>query len=95
MKRNQNHRVLSVRVLLVAVVAFTVFHIASLQMQISDLQRQSKELDRQISWQQQENSDLKESLDEGATDELIAQIARDTLGYASPGERVFIDSSEQ
>mgnify|MGYP003218793032 FL=1 len=52
-------------------------------------------MDDQISQEETVNKDLKKSLDEGMTDEAIAKIARDVLGYASPGERVFIDSSEQ
>lgn len=83
------------KILLVVVAAFAVVRLVSLQLQINDLKQQSAELDKAISWKQLENEDLRESLDEGVTDEAIAKIARDVLGYASPGERVFIDSSEQ
>lgn len=33
--------------------------------------------------------------EQGATDEVLAQIAREKLGYASEGERIFIDTSSK
>ncbi|MDO4175630.1 MAG: septum formation initiator family protein [Eubacteriales bacterium] len=86
---------IGIRILLVIVVAFAVFKPISLQLQIRDLQQQCEDLDESIAQKKVVNEDLKEALDEGVTDETIAKIARDVLGYASPGERVFIDSSEQ
>ncbi len=85
----------AIKIILVCLTLFTAFKFVSLHLQISDLQQQSAELDKEISRKQLANDELKESLDEGVTDETIAKIARDVLGYASPGERVFIDSSEQ
>lgn len=86
---------IGMKILLVVVVAFAIFKPISLQIQIRELQQQCEELDESIAQKKVVNEDLKESLDEGITDESIAKIARDVLGYASPGERVFIDSSEQ
>ena len=76
----------------VLVAAIAIIKPISLQIQIRE---QVSTLDDQISQEETVNKDLKKSLDEGMTDEAIAKIARDVLGYASPGERVFIDSSEQ
>lgn len=84
-----------VKILLVIVVAFAAVRVVSLQLQINDLQQQSQQLDEEIRFRRLQNKELKESLSEGVTDESIAKAARDVLGYASPGERVFIDSSEQ
>ena len=84
-----------VKALLVLVIVFAGVRLVSLQLQINDLQQQCKELDKEIKHKELANKELKESLDEGVTDEAIAKIARDVLGYASPGERIFIDSSEQ
>lgn len=84
-----------VKIALVVVIAFACVQLVSLQLQINDLQQQCEELDKEIARKQLANEELKESLDEGITDESIARIARDVLGYASPGERIFIDSSEQ
>ncbi len=95
MKRRRKRKVNPLVVLVAAVALFTVAKLVSFQLQLSDLQQQSKDLDEEIALKQVQNAELKESLDEGITDESIAKIARDVLGYASPGERVFIDSSEQ
>ncbi|HIV67711.1 MAG TPA: septum formation initiator family protein [Candidatus Butyricicoccus stercorigallinarum] len=84
-----------VKALLVLVVVFAGVRLISLQLQINELQQQCEELDKEIARKEQANEDLKESLDEGVTDEAMAKIARDVLGYASPGERIFIDSSQQ
>ena len=94
--KNRRKRKINPLTVLVAVVAlFTMAKLVSYQLQLNDLQQQSKNLDEEIALKQVQNAELKESLDEGVTDESIAKIARDVLGYASPGERVFIDSSEQ
>lgn len=95
MKSRRKRKVNPLVILVAAVVLFTVAKLVSFQLQISDLQQQSRDLDEEIALKQVQNAELKESLDEGVTDESIAKIARDVLGYASPGERVFIDSSEQ
>ena len=79
----------------VLVAAIAIIKPISLQIQIRELREQVSTLDDQISQEETVNKDLKKSLDEAMTDEAIAKIARDVLGYASPGERVFIDSSEQ
>lgn len=83
---------------IIAAAVFTIFRVGSLHFQIEDLRKESNELDKQIEKQTKTNEDVHNSYMNGAeslSDEAIAQIARDVLGYASPGERVFIDSSEQ
>lgn len=96
MSKPKNKKFSLVSKLIVAViVAVVVVKPISLQIQIRELQRQVETLDDQINQEETVNADLKKSLNEGVTDESIAKIARDVLGYASPGERVFIDSSEQ
>ncbi len=96
MSKSKNKKFSLVSKLIVAViVAVVVVKPISLQIQIRELQRQVETLDDQINQEETVNADLKKSLNEGVTDESIAKIARDVLGYASPGERVFIDSSEQ
>ena len=41
----------------------------------------------------QANDALAADIAEGNTQEKMEEIARDELGYVSPGERVFIDTS--
>lgn len=68
---------------------------ASLRIKVSDLSAQNEALDKEISSKTTVNTELRDALDEGATDEAVAKIARDVLNMASPGEKVYIDSSEQ
>ena len=72
-----------------------VGRVISLQLQITDLRAQQSSLQDEIERKEQQNKEFKDSMKEGNTDESIAKIARDVLGYASPGERVYVDSSEQ
>lgn len=96
MNKPKNKRIgILLKLALVIVAAVVVIKPISLQIQIRELQQQVSTLDDQIDQEKTVNKDLKKSLNEGVTDESIAKIARDVLGYASPGERVFIDSSEQ
>ncbi len=96
MNKPKNKRIgILLKLALVIVAVVVVVKPISLQIQIRELRQQVDTLNDQISQEETVNADLKKSLDEGMTDESIAKIARDVLGYASPGERVFIDSSEQ
>lgn len=76
----------------VIILVLTV-NVVSLQLQINDLRSQSDTLEREISRKTLENKELKESYKEGDTAESIAKIARDSLGYAYPGEKIYKDSS--
>lgn len=72
-----------------------IFYLMSFQVQIADLEAQCEQLDQEISYKTMTNKELEDSLKTGTTDDDIAKIAREILGYASPGERVFIDSSSK
>lgn len=96
MNKPKNKRVgILLKLALIIVAAVVIIKPISLQIQVRELQQQVNTLNDQVEQEETVNDDLKKSLDEGVTDESIAKIARDVLGYASPGERVFIDSSEQ
>ncbi|WP_159456457.1 FtsB family cell division protein [Intestinibacillus massiliensis] len=74
---------------------YATVSLVHLQLQISDKSARLEDLNAQIQSQTAKNSEIKDSLDQGASDENIATIARDKLGYASPGERVFVDASSK
>ena len=44
---------------------------------------------------QASNDAVREELKGGISDEDISEIARTELGYAEPGERVFVDTSSR
>ncbi len=68
---------------------------ANLRMDIAELKADNERLETEISAKTTVNEDLEESIRKGGSDESIAKIARDKLGYTSPGEKVYKDSSEQ
>lgn len=61
--------------------------------QIREKKQELAELQAQVDEQQLANDELQNMLDSGLTDEYIERIARDKLGLAYQGERVFIDIS--
>ena len=74
----------------IAVAVFAVyatFTMVSLQLQIS----QKKEEKTQLEEQQLRNAETEALLESQDSDQYVARIAREQLGYVSPGERVFVD----
>lgn len=61
--------------------------------QVGAAQGEKAALAAQVEQQQQKNDSLKESIDNGSSEEEMEQIARDELGLVSPGEKVFYDVS--
>lgn len=61
--------------------------------QIREKKQELGALEQQVAQQQLTNDELQNMLDSGLTDEYIERIARDKLGLAYQGERVFIDIS--
>lgn len=72
--------------------AITLIH---LQLEINKKTSRIQELDEAIQSQISANEDLQEQLDKGASDDQIAAIARDKLGYGYPQERRFVDASSK
>lgn len=81
-----------------ALVCFGIYaavYLVQVQLKINQKQAQSDALSAQIQDSMVENSALRQSIAEGASDEYIASIAREKLGYAYPSERKFVDASSK
>ena len=63
------------------------------QITISAKRQQLAELREQLDTQQAQNAELARVLESDNELELIERVARDSLGYAKPNERVFVDMS--
>ena len=61
--------------------------------QVESATAEKARLEARVQEQQQANDALAADIAEGNTQEKMEEIARDELGYVSPGERVFIDTS--
>ena len=62
------------------------------QVQISAKSQELEAVQTQLAAQEADNEELSRQL-EASDEEIIEQVARDELGYAKPGERVFVDMS--
>ncbi len=63
------------------------------QVEIASKRQELTALQEQVQLQLAENTELTRLLEDGTEQEIIERIARDRLGYAKPGERVFVDTS--
>lgn len=61
-----------------------------MQGQIAQAQREREELQQQVSHQTQVNADLQDAVDHSGDPDRQADIARNELGLAAPGEKVII-----
>lgn len=61
-----------------------------MQGQIAQAQRERAELQQQVSRQTQVNADLQDAVDHSGDPDRQADIARNELGLAAPGEKVII-----
>lgn len=77
-----------VLLLLIAVAGFEVVQVYG---QIRSAQVQEQLLREQVSAQQQANASLRQDLDRADDEEFIKELAREQLGLAEPGERIFYD----
>lgn len=84
-----------VKVALFCFALYAAVSLIHLQLQISSKTALLAELDAAIQSRTSENAALRESVQQGATDDQVAAVARDKLGYAYPQERVFVDASSK
>ena len=89
--KKKNPGRLIVRLCLVMFAIYVVYNLVILQMQIIEKNKELQVLEEQIYSQNLVNQQLEESVSADLTDEEIAEIAREKLGYSLPGERIFID----
>ena len=86
--RKKGGIVLLVLLLLIGVVGFEMVQVYA---QISDAQEQEQLLSAQVAEQRQANADLRDDLAHADDEEFIKELAREQLGLAEPGERIFYD----
>lgn len=79
-----------------AIFAFAVYIIVALvnqQVQISQKRQELATVKQKIVIQQVKNEDIKHALSTGANEnsDYIERVARESLDFAKPGERVFVN----
>ncbi len=81
------------KVVILALLAAIGFQLRQLQAQVENAQAEKDRYAAQVDQLQQENDALKEDIAEGITPEKVEEIARDELGYVTPDEYLFCDTS--
>ena len=82
---------LATKIFVAIFAVYAAFTLVSLQIQISAKREEQAALQAQIEEQSLRNAEIEALLNSEDNDEYIARIARDKLGYVSPGERVFVN----
>ncbi len=86
---------LATKIFVTVFAVYAAFTLVSLQIQIGAKREEQQALQKQIEEQGLRNAEIEALLNSEENDEYIARIARDKLGYISPGERVFVDISSK
>ena len=86
---------LATKIFVAIFAVYAAFTLVSLQIQISAKREEQAALQAQIEEQSLRNAEIEALLNSEDNDEYITRIARDKLGYVSPGERVFVDISSK
>ena len=89
--KKKNPGKLIIRLCLVLFAIYVVYNLVVLHMQINEKNQELAALEAEIYSQNLVNQQLEENATAKLTDEEIAEIAREKLGYSLPGERIFID----
>lgn len=76
-----------------ALVGYFAITLIQLQIEISERKQVLSDVQSQYSQKLEENKELAKVIEGGNEDEYIERIARDSLGYVKPGEKVYYDIS--
>ena len=89
MKKKKGSAVL--KLFLVVLSLYVFYKVADIKVEMADKQRQLDDLERQVEEQQKENAQLEHILSAETNEEYMEKIAREKLGFAFVGERIFIN----
>lgn len=81
------------KVVILVLLAAIGWQLCDLQDQVESAQAERDRYAAQVAEKQRENDALKADIAEGVTPEKVEEIARDELGYVTPGEYVIYDTS--
>ena len=79
------------RVVILVFIVYAAVNLITLRSKLTARQEEYKALQQQLMDQRLENKRMQETIGEELSDEEIASIAREKLGFSLPGERIFID----
>lgn len=76
-----------------ALAGYFAITLIQLQIEISEKKETLAQVQAQYNEKIAENKELEKVIEGGNEDEYIERIARDSLGYVKPGEKVYYDIS--
>lgn len=76
-----------------ALAGYFAITLIQLQIEISEKKEALAQVQAQYNEKIAENKELEKVIEGGNEDEYIERIARDSLGYVKPGEKVYYDIS--
>ncbi len=77
------------KLVIAALTLYAVVSIVTVRAQVAETERKRDELAGRVTEMTQDNAQLQYSIEHGADDEAIEDIARDKLGLVMPGEKIF------
>ncbi len=86
---------IAIKIFIAVFSVYSAFTLVSLQIDIASAREQKVILTEQLELQKVRNAELEHIISAGRSEEYIARIARESLGYIFPGERVFVDISSK
>ncbi len=84
---------LATKIFVAAFAIYAAYTLVSLQMTIREKQQEQDSLHDQLELQQLRNDELSDAVNGDNKEVFIEEIARESLDYVYPGEKVFVDIS--
>lgn len=75
--------------LLLVMVVYSTVTLVNLQAQLREKEIEEEELSTQIALEKQENMRIQQDINLLNTEAGVEKVARENLGYAKPGEKIF------
>lgn len=91
--KKQTKRSILIPLVLLLMLAIVGAQLLRMQGKIESAQAEKSDLENQVSSQQQANDALSSALEKAEDSEYLEELARDQLGYVTPGEKDFYDVS--
>ena len=87
-------RMILIRAAVVVFLLYAVVNVVNLRTQIKSKRDELASLTLRVE-EYQKNETLRQEMQSGISEEDIGEMARTELGYAEPGERIFVDTSSR
>ena len=87
-------RMILIRAAVVVFLLYAVVNVVNLRTQIKSKRDELASLTLRVEEYQKANETLRQEMQSGISED-IGEMARTELGYAEPGERIFVDTSSR